>query len=73
MATPAYISLNVTGLSETQFNHHLQAFAISRRLSKVSHYRHVAEEIVRQELTTQFHAFLGASSQGVTKSDYVIF
>lgn len=62
MATPAYISLNVTGLSDPQFNQRLQAFAISRRLSKVSHYRYVAEEIVRQELTTQFYAFLRESS-----------
>jgi len=58
MNQTAYDSLNVSALSESAFQQGLQEFAIRQRLAKVLHYRHVAAEIMRLGLSTQFAQFI---------------
>lgn len=49
--------LNYRDESMSEYKYRLQAFAIAYRLSRVSNFIHVADQIVQKDLIYQFNQF----------------
>ncbi|MVM28524.1 hypothetical protein GO755_00670 [Spirosoma sp. HMF4905] len=57
MPTHPYQFLNRRGENSLNYRRRLMGFAISYRISKPSHYQHVAEQIVALDLVKEFDQF----------------